>query len=175
MAEKNFKKLEDLKPVVAIVNEAEALLEDKNRTITNSPMSDVLAGALGAGAGGAASFAALWGLGTVGLSAAGITSALATAGALVGGGMVAGVFVLAAPIAALAAAGVGISAAVRNNKLENEKKRLYTAAVEKQNAIIKALNNEKNADKARIDALTAVNIYLQKAINDLKSDLGEAA
>lgn len=32
MAEKNFKKLEDLKPVVAIVNEAEALLEDKNRT-----------------------------------------------------------------------------------------------------------------------------------------------
>ena len=88
-----------------------------------------LAGALGAGIGGVGSFAALYGLGVVGLSAAGITSGLATAGAIVGGGMVAGVFVLAAPIAALAAGGVGVASHLKSKQLRQEKERLYSTDV----------------------------------------------
>lgn len=175
MSEKKFKNLESLNQVVDVINEANAAVNDPKRTIATSAMPEVLAGAIGAGAGGAASFAALFGLGTVGLSAAGITSGLAAAGAVVGGGMAAGVFVLAAPVALLAAGGVGVAAAVKSNKLNNEKKRIYEEAVKKQNEIIKALERERNADKARIDELTALNILLKKAISDLKSDLGYAA
>ena len=87
-----FQSVEALQQVVNVVNEAAAALDDPKRTIRESAIPEVLAGAFGAGIGGAASFAALYGLGTVGLSAAGITSGLATAGAVVGGGMVAGVF-----------------------------------------------------------------------------------
>ena len=109
---KNFKSLDALQSVVNVVNEAGEAVKEKSRTIANSAIPDVLAGALGAGIGGVASFAALYGLGVVGLSAAGITSGLAAAGAVVGGGMVAGVFVLAAPAVVLAAGGVGIASAI---------------------------------------------------------------
>ena len=91
--EMNFKNVDSLQPVVNVVNEAAAALNDKTRTIKESAIPEVLAGALGAGIGGIASFAALYGLGVVSLSVAGITSGLAAAGAIVGGGMVAGVFV----------------------------------------------------------------------------------
>ena len=87
---------------------------DKKRTIRESYITEVLTGALGAGIGGVGSFVALYGLGTVGLSAAGITSGLAAAGSIVGGGMVAGVFVLAAPVAILAAGGVGVASHLKN-------------------------------------------------------------
>ena len=103
-----FQSVDSLQQVVNVVNEAAMAVNDKTRTIRHSAIPEVLTGALGAGIGGVGSFLALYGLGTVGLSAAGITSGLAAAGAIVGGGMVAGVFVLAAPVAALAAGGVGI-------------------------------------------------------------------
>lgn len=69
-----FQSVEALQQVVNVVNEAAAALDDPKRTIRESAIPEVLAGAFGAGIGGAASFAALYGLGTVGLSAAGITS-----------------------------------------------------------------------------------------------------
>lgn len=168
----NFKDIESMQPVVNIINEASLALEDKKRTIASSSISEVLTGALGAGIGGAVSFAALYGLGITGLSAAGITTGLATAGAIVGGGMVAGVFVLAAPAAALAATGVGVASKIKATKLREEKQRVFAEAVSKQNAIIKALAEEKNADKERMDYLTSLNILLQQAIKDLKHDLG---
>ena len=99
----NFQSVEALQQVVNVVNEASNALNDKTRTIRESAIPEVLAGALGAGIGGVGSFATLYGLGTVGLSAAGIAPGLAAAGALVGGGMVAGIFVLAAPVVLLAA------------------------------------------------------------------------
>ncbi len=105
-----FQSVESLQQVVNVLNEASEALNDKKRTIRESAIPEVLAGALGAGVGGVASFAALYGLGSVvGLSAAGITSGLAAAGGVVGGGMAAGVFVLAAPVVALAAGGVGLA------------------------------------------------------------------
>ena len=80
-----FQSVESLQQVVNVINEAAAALNDKTRTIRESPIPEVLAGALGAGIGGIGSFAALYGLGTVGLSAVGITSGLATIGSVVGG------------------------------------------------------------------------------------------
>lgn len=174
--EMNFQSVDSLQQVVNVVNEAAAALNDKSRTIRESAIPEVLAGALGAGIGGVGSFAALYGLGTVvGLSAAGITSGLAAAGAIVGGGMVAGVFVLAAPVAGLAAAGVGVAAHLKNKQLKQEKERLYQEALSKHEAIIKALKAEADADKERLDYLQSLNILLQQAIKDLQKDLGIAA
>lgn len=166
---------DSLQQVVNVVNDAAAALNDRNRTIKTSAIPEVVAGALGAGVGGAASFAALYGLGLTGLSAAGITSGLATAGAIVGGGMVAGTFVLAAPVAILAAGGVGIASHFKNKKLREEKERLYKEALRKHQAIIEALKNEAGASKERLDYLQGLNILLQKAITDLQKDLGIAA
>jgi len=167
----NFKSLDALDPIVKIVNESSKALEDQSRTIRNSAIPEVLTGALGAGIGGVGSFAALYALGTVGLSAAGITSGLATAGALIGGGMVAGVFVLAAPVAILAGAGVGIASGIKKKQLKQEKERLYQEALKKHDAIIHALKVEINITKERSDYLNSLNILLQQAIKDLKEDL----
>ena len=71
MGKMNFQNLESLQPVVEVVNEAAIALNDVSRTIRNSAMPEVLAGALGGGLGAAGSFAALYALGSVaGLSAA---------------------------------------------------------------------------------------------------------
>ena len=65
-----FRSVDSLQQVVNVVNEATAALNDSKRTIKESAIPEVLAGALGAGIGGVGSFAALYGLGVVGLSAA---------------------------------------------------------------------------------------------------------
>ncbi|WP_226376945.1 coiled-coil domain-containing protein [Oceanobacillus halotolerans] len=168
----NFKSMDSLQPIVNVVNEAGIALHDKTRTSVNSPLGDVISGALGAGLGGAGSFAALYGLGTAGLSAVGITSGLASAGGIVGGGMVAGVFVLAAPVAILAGGGVALNAKRRKKKLKQEKERLYQEALRKHDAIIKALKEEVDTTKERADHLNGLNILLQQAIRELKVDLG---
>lgn len=177
-----FQSVEALQNVVNIVNEAAQAVNDKSRTIRESAIPEVLAGALGAGTGGVISFAALYGLGTVGLSAAGIASGLATAGGLVsaalGGAlspMVAGIFVLALPVAGLAAGGVGVAAHLKNKQLRQEKERLFKVAIEKQHAIVTALKEEVDMTKERADYLNSINILLQQAIKDLKSDLGKGA
>ena len=171
----NFQSVESMQSVVNVVNEAAAALNDKRRTIRESAIPEVLAGALGAGIGGVGSFAALYGLGVVGLSAAGITSSLATAGTIVGGGMAAGVFVLAAPVAILAATSVGVASHLKNKQLRREKERLYKEALEKHDAIIKAMKADADADKERLDYLQKLNILLQQAIKDLRQDLGFTA
>ena len=171
----NFQSVESMQSVVNVVNEAAAALNDKRRTIRESAIPEVLAGALGAGIGGVGSFAALYGLGVVGLSAAGITSSLATAGTIVGGGMAAGVFVLAAPVAILAATSVGVASHLKNKQLRREKERLYKEALKKHDAIIKAMKADADADKERLDYLQSLNILLQQSIKDLRHDLGFTA
>ena len=167
-----FQTVEALNQVAKVVNEASEAVKDSKRTIAVSAIPEVLAGALGAGVGGVGAFAALYGLGTVGLSAAGITSGLAAAGGVVGGGMAAGVFVLAAPVAVLAAGGVGVAAHLKHKQLRQEKERLYKEALSRHEAIIKALRDEADASKDRIDYLQSLNILLTQAIKDLKHDLG---
>lgn len=171
----NFKSVESLQQVTNVVNEASQAVNDKTRTILDSAIPEVLAGAVGACVGGIGSFAALYGLGTAGLSAAGITSGLATVGAIVGGGMAAGVFALAVPAILLAAGGVGIASHKRDKILREEKERLYQEALRKHEAIIKALKDEADADKDRLDYLQSLNILLRQAVQDLGKDLGYIA
>ena len=170
----NFPSLDSLQTVVTVVNEAAMALNDPDRTIRESAIPEVLTGAIGAGIGGAASFAALYGLGTVGLSAAGLTSGLATAGTIIGGGMVAGIFVLAAPIAALAAGGVGVAVHLKNKQLYQEKERLYQEALKKHEAIIRALKEEAHGEKERLEYLNGLNILLTQAVKELEHDLKTA-
>ena len=99
----------------------------------------------------------------------------AAAGGIVGGGMVAGVFVLAAPVAVLGGVGVGVASHLKNKQLRQEKERLYKEALSKHDAIIKALKEEADADKERMDYLQSLNILLQRAITDLQKDLGIAS
>ncbi len=167
-----YKNIESLQPIVNVVNEAASAINDKTRTIKESAIPEVLTGALGAGIGGVISFTALYGLGTtVGLSATGITSGLSAVGHIVGGGMVSGIFVLAAPIAGLAATGVGIASHLKSKQLKQEKERLYEEALKKHQAIIQTLKNEADADQKRLDYLQSLNILLTQAIKDLRKDL----
>lgn len=173
-----FQSQEALKSVQAVIDDADAALHDKSRRIEDSPIGDAVAGAVGVGVGVGAGlgFAGLYlGGSVVGLSAAGITSGLAAAGGIVGGGMAAGIAVLAAPAVLLGGAGLLMASHNRNEKLRRSKELLYKNAIAKQTAIIKALKEESNADKARIDYLNGLNILLQAAIKDLQHDLGIAA
>lgn len=148
-------------------------MHDTSRRIGDSPIGEALAGAVGVGTGAAIGFAGLYlGGSVVGLSAAGITSGLAAAGGLIGGGMVAGIAVLAAPAVALGGVGMGVASHVRNKKLRESKELIYKNAIAKQTAIVKALKEETDADKERIEYLNGLNILLQSAIKDLQHDLG---
>lgn len=178
----NFRSVDSLQPVVNVVNDVAFALNDTTRTIQESPLNEVLLGALGSSIGGAISFTALYGLGTVGLSAVGITSGLSAAGGavsvLIGGAlspMVAGIFILALPVAGLAAGGVGVAAHLKGKQLKQEKDRLYREALRKHDALIWSLKEETNANKERLDYLQSLNILLQQAIKDLKNDLEPGA
>lgn len=57
-------------------------------------------------------------------------------------------------------------------KLKQAKEICYTTALQKQNAIIEELRKERNADKKRIEYLTALNNSLNGIIADLTHDLG---
>lgn len=173
MAKKNFESLDSLKNVEKVINEASEALKDPSRIIVKSAIPDVLGGALGAGAGGAVGFAGLYFAGQTGLAASGITSALAAAGALVGGGMVAGIGVLAAPAVILSGAGYAVVRNIRGRKVQEERERLYNLALQKHQSIINALQESARLSKERADYLQSLNILLQRAINDLKADLGK--
>lgn len=107
-------------------------------------------------------------------SAAGITSGLAAAGSVIGGGMVAGLGVLAAPAVVLGIIGAAVGAASEDEKLHEAKNLMYQNALKKQTAILKALKEEADADKERIEYLTSLNTLLEAAIKDLEYDLGVA-
>ena len=170
-----FQSQEALKTVQAVIDDADAALHDRSRRIQDSPIGEAVVGAVGVGLGAGIGFAGLYlGGSVVGLSAAGITSGLAAAGGLIGGGMAVGIGVLAAPAVALGAAGVGIASHIKNKKLREAKELIYKNAIQKQTAIIRALKEESNADKERIDYLNGLNTLLQAAIKDLRHDLGYA-
>ena len=162
-----FQSQDALKTVQSVIDDADKALKDKSRRMENSPIGEAVAGV---------GFAGLYLGGSVaGLSAAGITSGLAAAGGLIGGGMAAGIAVLAAPAVILGGAGMGVASHMKNKKLREAKELIYKNALAKQTAILKALKDESDADKERIDYLNGLNILLQSAIKDLQHDLGIVA
>ena len=170
-----FKNQDALKAVQLVLDDADKALNDKSRKIKDSPINETVVGAVGAGIGAGIGFAGLYFGGSVGLSAAGITSGLAAAGGLIGGGMAAGIAVVAAPAVILGGAGVGVASHIKNKKLYEAKELTLKKALAKQTAIAKALKEECDADKERIEYLNALNILLQAAIKDLQHDLGIVA
>ena len=87
--------------------------------------------------------------------------------------MAAGVAVLAAPAVVLGGIGYAIVRNNRENKLKDERQRLYNLALQKHQAIIYALKDSAKLSKERADYLQSLNILLQKAIKELKEDLGK--
>lgn len=170
-----FQSTDSLKTVQSVIDDADKLLKDKSRKIKDSPIGETLAGMTGVGAGAGIGFAGLYFGGTVGLSGPGIMSGLAAAGHIVGGGAVAGIGVLAAPAVVLGGVGIGVAAHMKSKKLREAKELTYKNALEKQNAVIKALQEESNTDKERIEYLNKLNVLLQAAIKDLQHDLGIAS
>lgn len=62
-----------------------------------------------------------------------------------------------------------------NKRLSEAKLELYKEAVKKQNAIIKALQDEKKLDDKRIAEMKEIIIELTRTIRELKEDLDSAA
>lgn len=171
-----FQSQDALRTVQSVIDDADKALKDKSRRMEDSPIGEAVAGAVGVGVGAGIGFAGLYLGGSVaGLSAAGITSGLAAAGGIIGGGMAAGIAVLAAPAVILGGVGVGVASHVKNKKLREAKELIYKNALAKQTAIVKALKEERDADKERIDYLNGLNVLLQSAIKDLQHDLGIAS
>lgn len=66
-------------------------------------------------------------------------------------------------------AAIAAGKAVKNEKKKQEAKMMaYKLLIEKQNAVIKALQNEARADKERIESLTRLNELLTEAIKKLQ-------
>lgn len=168
-----FQSQDALKTVQSVIDDANKALKNKSRKLKDSPISEALAGAVGAGLGASIGFAGLYFGGTVvGLSGPGIMTGLAAAGHLVGGGAAVGIGVLAAPAVILGGGAIGVASHIKNKRLRESKELIYKDALAKQTAILKALKEEQDADKERIEYLSGLNILLQSAINDLKHDLG---
>jgi hypothetical protein len=167
-----YKNADSLKPIEKLVAEASAAISDTKRVSSDDgDINAALAAAGGIGTGGAIGFAALYYAGVTGLSAVGITSALAAAGAIVGGGMAAGIAVLAAPAVLLGVGAYAWTAQKNKKRLVEKKEMLLQEILRKHNGIISHLKKSSEQNKERIDYLTKLNILLQAAITDLKSDL----
>ncbi len=81
-------------------------------------------------------------------------------------------FVAPVPFKVLSVSSAGIAFHVKKKKKLREQKDLcYKEAIKKQTAMVKALKEETNADKERIEYLTSLNTLLLSVIHDLDCDL----
>lgn len=166
-----YKNIKSLSPLMGVMGEANAALQDKSRTIKTSEIPELLGAIAGGSVGVGAGFAIVSAAGYTGLSAAGITSGLATLGALVGGGMAAGIFVAGLPMALLGIFGYGLLSRRNKRKLKQLKEALLQEAIKKHDAIIRELNQKANLAEDRMTYLESLNILLQRAVQDLEADL----
>ena len=156
---------------MGVVAEANAALQDKSRTIKTSEIPELLGAIAGGSVGVGAGFAIVSAAGYTGLSAAGLTSGLATLGALVGGGMAAGIFVAGLPMALLGVFGYGLLSRRNKRKLKQLKEALLQEAIKKHDVIIRELNQKVDLANDRTTYLESLNVLLQRAVQDLETDL----
>lgn len=130
-----------------LLQEADEAVSNPNWTIATSKRAELyLPGALGAAALGAA---ALGGAGALGLGAGALLGPLGSAFAVV-------------------AIGLGANAINKRKKQQQAKELALKQLIARQNAVIRALQNESRKDKERIESLIKLNKILQKAIQQLK-------
>lgn len=142
-----YKTEKDLKEVYDYIDEADMAIRDKSRTMSDSDFASAIAK-------GAAS------------------------GVLAGGVATASALGMLTPIAPILL--VGVTSSIIGNlvkkKSEEEKfikakKLAYKEAIAKQNALIKTLKKESNADKERIEYLVGLNQLLREKILELQKEL----
>lgn len=147
MAKVYFNSEARLKEAQAVINEADLILKNKKMTIKDSQMKAALNASLAA-----------TGYCTFSTVSRTLPSAMVTGA------------VLPAILPVIGIIGV-IAAVTAAKKIAKQKEAVYQEAIKKQNEIIKALSEERAADKERIDALTAMNKTLQSIIVQLESDM----
>lgn len=173
MSEKQiYQNIGALKPVEILVDEASRAIDDPSRIASDdNGINEALGAAGGIGIGAGIGYAGLYYAGITGLSAAGITSGLGAAGGLIGLGMTGGIAVVAAPAVALGLVGYAVVVRYNKQKLLEKKEMLLQEVLRKHDCIIRELDKSTLKDKDRIEYLTKLNILLQGAVHDLKSDL----
>lgn len=143
-----YKTEKELKEVYAYIDEAELAIKDKDRTLEDSDMAKTIA--RGAAASGV------------------LAGGVATAGAI-------GMLTPLAPVVVLGIASGVIGRLIKKKseeeKMHKAKELAYKQAIAKQNAIIKALKEESDADKERIEYLVGLNQLLQEAVKELQKEL----
>lgn len=143
--EMKFNNLDSLKSVQIILDEADMVLKDKSRKLEDSPIAGVVYAAIDLDAAAAAIF--------IPALILPLLPGLAIGAQVVKWGVLA----------------LGIHN--KEKKLREAQVIIYKNAIAKQNAIIKALLEEANTDKNRIEYLSGLNVLLQAAIKDLQHDL----
>lgn len=155
----HFKTVESLQPVVQLINEAAAAVNDPNRTVIDSSIQNLLTGSVHATSAVA---------GSIPVAAA---PALATAGGLTTTGLALGALALAGPAIALAGAGIGALALANEKQLRDEKTRLYNAAGNRRRDLASLLQAGDTLTLERRDYLNSLDALLQQAMTALREDL----
>ena len=168
--EKNFKDINSLSTVVLVLNEVDTALKNPTRTILDSEIPEIIGGLSGIGIGGAAAFAAV--VTAAGGKVAGGAVLLKGLAAL-GGGIWAGLALL---LAGVGVVGVGASLLIKkllkNKRFKKEIERLYQLALQKNDALIRAMQKEIDATKERADYLNDLNKSLKNIIRAMQEDFG---
>lgn len=157
----HFKTIESLQPVVQVINEAAAALDDPTRTVIDSSIQDLLTGSIHATSAAAGSIPA----------AVAAAPTLAAAGGLTATGLALGALALAGPAIALAGAGLGALAVVNEKQLRDEKVRLYNAAGNRRRDLSRLLQAEDTLTLERRDYLHSLDTLLAQAMTALREDL----
>ena len=165
----NYRSLESLERIEKLCEETDVALNTKHKKVKG--VSVILGAIIVVGVlilCMMIAYLLLINLGTAGLSAVGITSALAA----LGGSMVGGIFVIGLIIAVPPILAGAIYFTIRELKFKSEKDFLYKEALKKQQAVVKALQEEVNADSERINYLNELNVLLKRTIKELNEDRG---
>lgn len=170
----NFETMDSLGIVSLTVEEAGEAVNDKTRTILNSPISDVLIAAVSAGGGVGIDFAVISLIAGKSFRKLGMPAILHVLKIIGQGSAKRGMLFLAIPVALLGLGGNMLAKYINKNQLKDTKERLLQEAVEKLHAIIEAQKAETNAVKARADELSRLNLMLRDFIKKLREDLGDS-
>jgi len=145
---------------------------DVSRRLADTEIPELLGAAGGVGVGAAAG-AGILSLGAApgAFGGAAMTSALAAAGGIVGGGMGAGIAVVAAPAVLLGLGGFWGVSKLNRHRLAVAKLALLQEAILKRDALLKALEQEVEQDKAHLERLEGLLARLMAVIEKLEADL----
>lgn len=89
--------------------------------------------------------------------------------------MAAGVFVLATPAVVLGIGGYRMVHRRNQRILAEQEEMLYQEATRQRDAVLQEMKQTAEANKERIEYLTALNIKLQEVVKHLEADLGKQA